>query len=60
MEQIILEYDLPKETVTAFMMLNKDMKAMVRSADGDTEFFKIVAGILQGDTKQYTWYPCDC
>ena len=31
-------------------MLYKNMKAMVRSPDGDTDFFNIVAGILQGDT----------
>ena len=36
MEQILLAYGIPKETV--------------RSPDGDTEYFDIVAGVLQGDT----------
>ena len=30
-------------------MLYKDTKAMVCSPDGDTDFFDIVAGVLQGD-----------
>ena len=31
-------------------MLYKNMKLMVHSPDGNTNFFNIVAGILQGDT----------
>ena len=48
MEQILLAYGLPKETITAIMMLYEDMKAMVQSPD--TDFFDIVTGVLQGDT----------
>ena len=50
MKQILLAYGLPKVTVTAIMMLYKNMKVKVRSQDGDTDFFDIVAGVLQGDT----------
>ena len=50
MEQILLAYGLPKETVAAMMMLYKNMKVKVCSPDGDTDFFDIVAGVLQGDT----------
>ena len=50
MEQILLTYGLPKETVTAIMMLYKNTKAKVHSLDGDTDYFNIVAGVLQGDT----------
>ena len=50
MEQILLAYGLPKETVTAIMMLYKNMKVKVRSPNGDTDYFDIVAGVLQGDT----------
>ena len=32
------------------MMLYKNTKVKVRSLDGDTDFFDIVAGVLQGDT----------
>ena len=50
MELILLAYDLPKETVAAIMMLYRNTKVKVRSPDGDTDYFDIVAGILQGDT----------
>ena len=50
MEQILLAYDLPKETLAAIMMIYKNTKVKVRSPDGDTDYFDIVAGVLQGDT----------
>ena len=50
MEQILLAYGLPKETVAAITILNENTKVKVRSLDGDTEYFNIVAGVLQGDT----------
>ena len=50
MEQILLAYGLPKETVAAIMILYRNTKVKVRSPDGDTEYFHIVAGVLQGDT----------
>ena len=50
MEQILLIYSLPKETVIATMMLYKNTKVKVHSLDGDTDYFNIVAGVLQGDT----------
>ena len=50
MEQILLAYGLPKETVAAIMILYRNTKGKVRSPDGDTEYFDIVAGVLQGDT----------
>ena len=50
MEQILLASGLPKETVTVIMMLYKNTKVKVHSPDGDTDYFDIVAGELQGDT----------
>ena len=50
MEQILLAYGILKETVDAIMMLYKNTRAKVRSPDGDTDFFDILAGVLQGDT----------
>ena len=50
MEQMILAYGLPKETVTAIMMICRSTKVKVRSPDDDTDYFDIVAGVLQGDT----------
>ena len=43
MEQILLVYGLPKETVAAIMMLYKNTKVKVHSSDGDTDFFDIPA-----------------
>ena len=50
MEQILLACNLPKETVTAIMMLYRNTKVKAPSPDGDTDYFDIVAGVLQGDT----------
>ena len=49
MKLILLAYSLPKETVTAIMMLFKKMKAMVHSPASNINFFNIVARVLQGD-----------
>ena len=50
MEKILLAYGLPEETVAAIMMLYRNTKVKVRSLDGDTDYFDIVAGVMQGDT----------
>ena len=36
--------------INAIMILYRDTKSMVRSPDGDIEYFDINAGVLQGDT----------
>ena len=43
MEQILLAYGIPKETVAAMMMLYKNTKV---KSGSDTELFVIVAGVL--------------
>ena len=50
MEQILLAYGQPKETIATIMMLYRNTKVKVCSLDGDTDNFNIVAGVLQGDT----------
>ena len=50
MRDILLAYGIPEEIVSAIMMLYQNTKSMVRSPDGDTDFFNITAGVLQGDT----------
>ena len=50
MEQILLPYGLPKETVAPIMMLYKNTKVKGCSLERDTDYFDIVAGVLQGDT----------
>ena len=49
MEQILLTYGLPKETIAAIMIFYRNTKMKVHSPDGDTDYFDIVAGVLQGN-----------
>ena len=39
---ILLAYSHPKETGSATMRLHKNTKAIVRSSDGNTDFFDVV------------------
>ena len=48
MEEMLLVYGFHKETIAAIIMLYKKVK--IRSPDGDTDYFDIVAGVLQRDT----------
>ena len=48
-EQILRANGQPKETLAAIMMLYKNTKVKIRSLDGDTDYFDIVAGVQQGD-----------
>ena len=58
-DQILLAYDLPKETIAAIMMLNRNTKVKVCSLDGNADYFDIVAGLLQGDTLAlYLFFNC--
>ena len=50
MEQILLAHGLPKETVTAIMMLYKNTIVKVCYSDEDTDYFDTAAGVLQGET----------
>ena len=50
MEQILQIYGIPTETIEAIMMLYRNTRSMVRSPDGDTAFFEITTGVMQGDT----------
>ena len=50
MEQMLLTYGLLKETVAVKMMLYKNTKVKVRLPDGDTDYFNIVADVVEGDT----------
>ena len=50
MEQILLAYGLPKETIAAITILCRKTKVKVYLPDGDTEYFDFVAGVQQGYT----------
>ena len=45
MEQILEAYGIPNEIIKAIMIICKNTQAFVRSPDGDTEFFDIIAGV---------------
>ena len=47
MDQILLVHGLPKETVAAIMLLYRYTKVKVHTRDGDTDYFDVVAGVLQ-------------
>ena len=49
MEQIPLTSGLPQKSVAAIMMSYKNTKVKVCSSDRNTDYFDIVAGVLQGD-----------
>ena len=50
LEEILRAYGVPVEIVDAVNMMNTNTTAQVFSLYGDTEFFEILAGVLQGDT----------
>ena len=57
MEQIQLEYNLPKQTTLTLIMFQKNTKnTMIHSSNCDTTFFNIVTGDLQGDTLSVFFY----
>ena len=50
MEQILPAYVTQIETVVAIMMLYRSTKVKVRSPNRITDYFDIVAEVVQGDT----------
>ena len=47
---ILKAYGIPESLVNAIEDIYSDTKAKVLSPDGETEYFSITAGVLQGDT----------
>ena len=47
--EILCAYGIPAKVVSAINILHTETEAKVLSPDGDTDFFKILAGVLQGD-----------
>ena len=47
---ILKAYGIPEELVTAISIMYEDTTAKVITPDGETETFKILVGVLQGDT----------
>ena len=48
--EILKAYGLPEEIVKAIEVLYVNTTVQFLSPDGDTDFFNICAGVLQGDT----------
>ena len=59
MEQVLLAYSLPKETIATIMMLYKNTKVKVHSPDWNTDFFDIVTGVpLENTLTPYLFIIC--
>ena len=50
MFEILALYGIPDKLIKAIKALYTNTRSRVRTPDGDTEYFDIVAGVLQGDT----------
>ena len=50
MFQILKAYGVPPRLLKAIIKMYEGTKAKVISPDGETDFFQILAGVLQGDT----------
>ena len=50
MLQILRAYGVPEKIVKAIGLMYQNTRARVVTPDGETEFFEILAGVLQGDT----------
>ena len=50
MLKILKAYDIPEELINAISKLYENTKSRVLSPDGETDWFDISAGVLQGDT----------
>ena len=48
--EILTAYGVPDAVVSAVKILYTNSVVQVLSPDGDTDFFQILAGVLQGDT----------
>ena len=50
MMKILKAYDVPQNLLQAIEKIYENTRARVITPDGETEFFNIIAGVLQGDT----------
>jgi len=49
MLKILKTYEVPPNLLSAITKLYEDTRARIISPDGETDFIKITAGVLQGD-----------
>ena len=50
MIKILRAYDVPENLLSAIENIYSKTRAKITSPDGETEYFEILAGVLQGDT----------
>ncbi len=50
MMRILKAYDVPPNLLSAIIKTYENTRAKVITPDGETDFFEIIAGVLQGDT----------
>ena len=49
MFKILLAYGIPEKLVNAIKIMYTNNRAMVMTSEGETDFFEVVTGVLQGD-----------
>ena len=54
--EILKAYVIPTKIVDSISLLYQDTEAHVMTPDEDTDSFKILAGVLQGDTSTILVY----
>ena len=50
MKKILKAYDVPPNLLKGIMLMYENTRAKVISPDGETDFFQILTGVLQGNT----------
>ena len=50
MLSILRAYGIPEVLIRSIGALYEDTTSTIRTPDGDTDFFQVLAGVLQGDT----------
>ena len=50
MFKILSAYGIPDDIVQGISIIYEDVRAKVLSPDGETDWFEILVGVLQGDT----------
>ena len=50
MFSILESYGIPPKLLGMIKLYNDNLKAKVKSEDGETDYFKIHIGVMQGDT----------
>ena len=48
--EILRAYGIPPNLLKAFKLIYNNLRARIKTTEGDTDYFRMFAGIMQGDT----------